>query len=53
MIAFTPEQIKEIAEQLDCGLQVYYHKRTGELLFILDHDEYDFEDSPWNEAIDN
>jgi hypothetical protein len=30
----TPEQIREIAELLDCGYRCYLRKRTGELLSL-------------------
>ena len=30
------QQIKEIAEQLDCGFRAFCHQTTGELIFILD-----------------
>jgi Uncharacterised protein family (UPF0158) len=36
MLTFTKEQIKEIAEQLDCGFRAFYHKQTGELIFVPD-----------------
>ena len=32
----TNQQIKEIAEQLDCGFRSFWHKPTGELLFVPD-----------------
>lgn len=41
MFHFTKDQIKEIAEQLDCGLRAYYHKMTGELMFVPDTDKFD------------
>ncbi len=41
MITFTKDQIKEIAEQLDCGLRAFYHKETGELMFVPDTDKFD------------
>ncbi len=36
MPALTEQQIKEIAEQLDCGFRSFWHKPTGELLFVPD-----------------
>lgn len=36
MPIFTEENIKEIAEKLDCGYRVFYHRQTGMLLFIPD-----------------
>lgn len=32
------ENIKEIAEQLDCGFRAYMHMTTGQLLFVPDED---------------
>ncbi|MBK8875140.1 MAG: hypothetical protein IPN13_15000 [Bacteroidetes bacterium] len=36
MPTLTEEQIKEIADQLDCGFRSFWHKMTGELLFVPD-----------------
>ena len=53
----TQEQIKEIAEQLDCGFRSFWSKIDGELLFIPDtfkHPDMDIE--VWSdemEKIDN
>lgn len=35
----TTENIKEIAELLDCGFRVFIHKTTGQLLNVPDEDE--------------
>jgi len=51
--AFTKEQIKEIAEQLDCGFRAFYHKETSELLFVPDllrYPEVDTEE--WQDDFD-
>ena len=32
----TTDNIKEIAEQLDCGFRAFIHKTTGQLLFVPD-----------------
>lgn len=32
----TEDQIKEIAEQIDCGFRCFVHKQIGELVFIPD-----------------
>lgn len=37
----TPNQIKEIAEQLDCGFCCYYNIKTGELVSIPDEETMD------------
>ena len=36
MNMLTNEQIKEIAEQLDCGFRCFWNKKSGELIFIPD-----------------
>jgi hypothetical protein len=36
MPTLTAQQIKEIAEQLDCGFRSFWQKTTGELLFVPD-----------------
>ena len=36
MATLDERQINEIAEQLDCGFRAFHHKKTGELVFIID-----------------
>lgn len=36
MVTLDQRQIKEIAEQLDCGFRAFWHKTTGKLVFIID-----------------
>jgi hypothetical protein len=36
MTTLTEEQIKEIAQELDCGNKCFVHKETNELIFIPD-----------------
>jgi wyosine [tRNA(Phe)-imidazoG37] synthetase (radical SAM superfamily) len=38
MTTLTQEQIKEIAQELDCGNKCFVHKETNELIFIPDTD---------------
>ena len=40
MLTFTKEQIKEITDQLDTGFRAFYHKVSGELIFVPDTDKY-------------
>lgn len=40
MPTLTKQQILEIADQLDCGFQSFWHKPTGELLFVPDLNNY-------------
>jgi hypothetical protein len=53
MIQLTPTQIKEIAEQLDCGFRCYIHKQTGELITIPDENSHpDMDLEGWEEDIE-
>lgn len=36
MSTLTEQQIKEIAEEFDCGFRAFWHKKTGELIFTAD-----------------
>ena len=40
MVSLTDDQIKEIAEQLDCGFRCFWKRKTNELLFIPDTGRY-------------
>ncbi|MDN3657066.1 UPF0158 family protein [Ferruginibacter paludis] len=52
MQSFTTEQIKEISQQLDCGFRAFYHKLTGELIFVPDTDRhFDMDTSAWKEEL--
>lgn len=52
MPSFSNEQIKEIADQLDCGFRAFYHKQTGELMFVPNTDRYfDMDTSAWEEEL--
>ncbi len=53
MTTLTKEQIKEIAEQLDCGFRPFCNKQNGELLFIPDTLKHpDMETEAWAEEMD-
>ena len=53
MPTFTKEQIKEISEQLDCGFRAFYHKQTGDLIFVPNTDEYfDTDTNAWQDDLD-
>ncbi len=45
-------KIKEIAECLDVGMIVFYHKETGDIKSHPDPDDPYFEPEPWQEQID-
>jgi hypothetical protein len=49
MPTLTEQQIKEIAEQLDCGFRSFWHKPTGELLFVPDLNNNPFADAEFFE----
>jgi hypothetical protein len=50
MLSFTKEQIKEIAEQLDCGFRAFYHKQNGDLVFVPNTEKhYDIDKTAWKE----
>ena len=40
MTKLTKEQIKEIAEELDCGFSCHYNIKTNDLIFIPDLEIY-------------
>ena len=40
MITLSKEKIKGIAEDLECGMNCYYHKKTKEITTILDFDSH-------------
>ena len=53
MPAFTKEQIKEISDQLNCGFRAFYHKLSGELIFVPDTDKhFDMETDAWQDELD-
>ncbi|WP_298144412.1 UPF0158 family protein [Flavobacterium sp.] len=53
----TADNIKEIAENLDCGLRAFIHKTSGQLLFVPDEDSFgDIDVDAWgdeNEELEN
>ena len=52
MLTFSTEQIKEISEQLDCGFRAFYHKQSGELIFVPNTDRYfDMDTSAWKKEL--
>lgn len=53
MLAFAKEQIKEISEQLNCGFRAFYHKLSGELIFVPDTEKhFDMETDAWQDELD-
>lgn len=53
MNSTTTENIKEIAEQLDCGFRAFIHKTTGQLLFVPDSNNFpDIDFDSWNEELE-
>ncbi len=53
MPTFTKEQIKEIADQLDCGFRAFYHKQNGELIFVPNTEKnFSMDTEAWEEELD-
>ena len=47
------DNIKEIADQLDCGFRVFIHKASGQLLFVPDENNLtEIDLDPWNEELE-
>ncbi len=45
------DQIKEIAEQLDCGFVCYWNTSNNELIFIPEMDYFDGDQELWQEEL--
>ena len=53
MESLTKEQIKEIAEQLDCGFRCFWHKKNGDFVFIPDTLRYpDIDIDAWTDEME-
>jgi len=53
MIILSTNQIKEIADHLDCGMKCFYNKKTNEIKAIQDFDKSIFVDKEiWQDLID-
>jgi len=51
MIKLTGQQIKNIAEELECGMRCYYNKKTGEIKSVMDVDKHAYGDTEfWEDA---
>jgi hypothetical protein len=52
-VILSEEVIKEIAEQLDCGNNCWYHMPTGEILWAPNRDkEFELDEEIWKEVFD-
>ncbi|MDQ6890055.1 MAG: hypothetical protein M3Z56_07250 [Bacteroidota bacterium] len=53
MLKISPETIKEIAEQLDCGMKCFYHLPTGELVTYPDELKWggEIDEEVWGEDL--
>jgi len=48
----SEELIKEIADNLDCGMKCYFNIKSGELRTIINMDSWELaEEEPWEEDI--
>ena len=53
MNSMTTDKIKEIAEQLDCGFRAFFHKKTGEFIFIPDNNNFtDIDLDSWGDELE-
>lgn len=51
MIKLTKDQIKEVAEQLDCGFKCYVNKETGTIQSVINFDKWlGGDEDPWTEV---
>lgn len=49
----TPDNIKEIAEKLECGFRAFLHKTTGQRLFVPDENDLtDIDLDLWDEELE-
>jgi hypothetical protein len=54
MIKLTKDQIKEIAEELDCGMRCYINKATGEIRTVLNFESWQTDDrEPWEDVLND
>jgi hypothetical protein len=54
MINLTKNQIKEIAEQLDCGMRCYINKETGEIKAVINFESWQTDDrEPWEDVLND
>ncbi len=54
MIKLTKDQIKEIAEELDCGMRCYINKETGEIKTVLNFESWQTDDNePWEDVLND
>jgi len=53
MESLTKEQIKEIAEQLNCGFRCFWHKTNRDFVFVPDTLRYpDIDIDAWNDEME-
>jgi hypothetical protein len=53
MNSTTIDKINEIAEQLDCGFRAFFHKTTGQFLFIPNNNNFiDIDLDSWDEELE-
>jgi len=52
MVSLTQDQIKQIAEELDCGIRCYVNKETGEIVSVLDFESWQTDNrGPWEDVL--
>lgn len=52
MPALSKEAIQRVVDELQCGLRVFYHKETFDLVFVPDMDLYPEMEEFWQEDLD-
>lgn len=52
MLNPSKDQIKEIAEELDCGMRCYINKESGEIKTVLNFESWQTDDrEPWEDVL--
>jgi len=52
MIKLTEDQIREVADNLDCGLRCFYNTKTGKIKSVINTEEwYGGDMEPWEEDL--
>jgi len=52
MVSLTQDQIKQIAEELDCGMRCYVNKEKGEIVSVMDFESWQTDNrGPWEDVL--
>jgi len=47
----TEEQIKKIAEEINSGMNCYVHRLTGNIISVIDLDNFDADEEGWEKEL--